>query len=997
MGRPLWKTKAGNLGTIQEQTFYQLQMEATDPDGGDVNYAIVAGSLPPGLVMYENGSILGNPKEIYYLRGVPQDVSEDVTSTFCCRATSTSTNQITDRTFSITVTGEDPPVITTPDQELARVLDGRFFSYQLEAIDLDNEPISWAITSGTLPGGLTLDPNTGIISGYVQPEVNLKVEGTVGWSSEGRWDEFPWQFGSSFLSKSYQFEVQATDGKSYDGARYTIYVYAQGNMRADNGDITIDDDEFLTADLEVNHTPVLLTKPSDLGTYAADNYFAYRFEAKDFDDDIVNFTLLVAASTGWDPLYDLSFAYPVMPSGHGHNPALIGQAGSFDAGLFDAGEFTLPPGLTLNTETGWLYGQIPSQVLGQIDYKFAIRVYKRDYPQYISGLTYFTMTLVNDLRYFISWDTDSDLGEIKTGAISEKFVSASNGLGRSLIYTLVYDDDVDTKLPQGLSLTSDGLIVGRPSFELTSYDKGATTFDVNVRQLGVLIGQTTFDREYDFKVKASDSNGELVAYRTFKITITPDSYGPYESLYLKSMPGLEDKEIVRQAISNTDVIPNEILYRNSDPYFGRSRDLRMLLLSGIKASTMTQYVQAMATNHYRKKFRFSDFKVARALNDDQSVAYEVVYAEILDDQMESNTVSAPNVIDFTGRIKRDTTVDTSKMIVDNNLDSLDGKSDKVVYPSSLINMRNKMIADLSLSVLEPLPRWMTSKQEDGRIIGWVPAVVVAYVKPGEGARVAFNIERNNSNINLVSFEVDRYILDNNLSKYYDATNGTYNESEVTTFDTEVSPFEEPVGIVDFAVSSPFNQIDGLTEEFVRNTLGGLDGINDTYEGKKIIFALQENYPGYILDENQGWTRNLNSWDDAGWEDTVNGWDHYEVIPGYIDSLDNSTENQRSGIWLITKDSGDLLRLELVTTVDAGQTVQVKYGVRYGGFIMRYGPLPKFDAGETVPRYEKYQPVDVAIATTFDNNMTRFINNISIYQDPDEDDKYLAFPRENIWA
>jgi len=974
MGKPLWKTKAGNLGTIQEQTFYQLQMEATDPDGGDVEYAIVAGSLPPGLVMYENGSIIGNPKELYYLRGVPQDVSEDVTSTFCCRATSSSTNQITDRTFSITVTGEDPPVITTPDQELARVLDGEFFSYQLEAIDLDNEPISWAITAGELPGGLTLDTNTGIISGYVQPEVNLKVEANVGWSSEGRWEEFPWDFGSSFISKSYQFEVQATDGKSYDGARYTIYVYAHGNMRADNGDITTDDDEFLTADLETKHTPVLLTRPADLGVYAADNYFAYRFEAKDFDDDIVNFTLLVAVNVGYD-----------------------NSINGFDSTLFDAGDFELPPGLTLNTETGWLYGQIPSQVLGQIDYKFALRVYKRDYPDYISGLTYFTMTLVNDLRYFISWDTPSDLGELKTGSISEKYVSASNGLGRNLIYTLVYDDDVDTKLPQGLSLNSDGLIVGRPSFEITAYDKGQTTFDVNVRQLGVLIGQTTFDREYVFKVKASDSNGELVAYRTFKLTLAPDGYGPYESLYLKSQPGLEDKEIVRQAISNTDVIPNEILYRNSDPYFGRSRDLRMLLLSGIKASTMSQYIQAMSTNHYRKKFRFSNFKVARALNDDQSVAYEVVYAEILDDQMENLNTSAPSMIDFTGRIKRDTTVDTSKMIVDTNLSSLDGRTDKIVYPSSLINMRNKMIEDLSLSVLEPLPRWMTSKQEDGRIIGWVPAVVLAYVKPGEGDKVAFNIERNNSNINLVSFEVDRYILDNNLSKHYDATSGTYDESLVTTFDSELGLFEEPVGIVDFAVSSPFNQIDGLTQSFVENVLGGLDGIIDTYEGKKIIFALQENYPGYILDENQGWTRNLNSWDDAGWEDTVNGWDHYEVIPGYIDSFDNSTVNQRSGIWEITKDSSNLFRLNLITVVDAGETVQVKYGVRYGGFIMQYGPLPKFDVGETVPRYEKYQPVQPGSATTFDNNMTRFINNISIYQDPDADDKYLAFPRENIWA
>jgi len=90
-------------------------------------------------------------------------------------------------------------------------------------------------------------------------------------------------------------------------------------------------------------------------------------------------------------------------------------------------------------------------------------------------------------------------------------------------------------------------------------------------------------------------------------------------------------------------------------------------------------------------------------------------------------------------------------------------------------------------------------------------------------------------------------------------------------------------------------------------------------------------------------------------------------------------------------------LELKTIVDLGVTVAIRNGGEYGGHLLRYGPNIIFSENETVPRYRKYSPILESIETVFDGGATRFVESISVYQEPDEGDKYLAFPRVNIWA
>ena len=976
MGKPVWVTEAGNLGTLEEGVFYELLMEAFDPDGGALEYQVIAGYMPPGLVMSERtGLIYGRPKDLYYVRGVPFDVKEDETSTFCCRLTSED-GQIADRTFSITITGQDAPTLITPEQELAKVFDGTYVDIQLEAQDLDNEPIVWSISKGNLPIGLTLNSNTGRITGYAEPVVSTASADTVGWSApNASWEEYLWDHSVAWINQNYQFTVEITDGKEYAQKTYTIFVLNKNLLTADLDTITADSEPLITADMDNKRAPALLTEPADLGIFEHDNYFAYQFKGIDFDNDQFEFGLISGDGNGFD--------------------SILGSG--FDSELFDQGGLSLPPGLTLNAETGWLYGYIRRQLTAQVEYNFAAYVYKKNDPTVRSNLVYFTVTVVSDLANAVIWQTPSNLGTIATGAISELAVESTNQLGYRINYSL----ESGSQLPQGLKLLDNGAIVGRSSFEYTSFDKGTTTFDFDIRELGARLPETTLDRTYTFTVKAASPGGELIAYRTFTVSIVPTSFAPYESLYLRANPAQADKDLFSSIAKNTDIIPSADVYRNGDPYFGRATDARLLLLSGLGVSSAEEYISAMSINHYRKTLKFDAPKVSKAYDINQNIIYEVLYYE-LNDYQETAQGSIRKSVDLRNKINRNVTVDDSNVTIDSVHYTMDGSGDRVVYPNSLINMRNQLINEIGLSNREILPQWMSNRQADGSIIGWKPVVVLAYMKPGTGERALFNLKRRTDlDQKLISFDFDRYIWDNNLSKNYNSATGEYLTSAETTFDRDQDwSVPDPVAAVDAALSLPFNQFDGRSTGFI-DALGGLDGLVNVYDGQTVIFAVQEQYSGYNEPED-GWIINNTFWDDNnGWDaSSTVGFDDYESVPGYAEKQSDPSNitNKRAGIWKFVRDtSNNILRLEFQREINQGETVFIRNGFTYGGRLLQYDELIQFDEGKTVPYYQDIEGLEYSTETTFDEGNTTFTTNITTYEDPDQSDKYLVFPRENVWA
>ena len=100
-----------------------------------------------------------------------------------------------------------------------------------------------------------------------------------------------------------------------------------------------------------------------------------------------------------------------------------------------------------------------------------------------------------------------------------------------------------------------------------------------------------------------------------------------------------------------------------------------------------------------------------------------------------------------------------------------------LYPNSLPNMRDQVAEVLGQDVNSSLlPLWMTSQQADGSTLGFTPAWVICYTKPGFSASIKRNIETlwvdpigNLYRLNLINFTLDRFTVDKVITYDYDKT------------------------------------------------------------------------------------------------------------------------------------------------------------------------------------------------------------------------------------
>jgi hypothetical protein len=121
---------------------------------------------------------------------------------------------------------------------------------------------------------------------------------------------------------------------------------------------------------------------------------------------------------------------------------------------------------------------------------------------------------------------------------------------------------------------------------------------------------------------------------------------------------------------------------------------------------------------------------------------------------------------------------------------------------------------------------MLSKQANGNVLGFTPAWVIAYTNPGQSGQVAYNIKTYFGNrLDLVDFEVDRYELDNLLTKNWDRAGQHWvpQPPTLTTFDYGITGFLDPwVNNSDDTV----NWINGNSE---------IVGWSNDYNGQPTIF------------------------------------------------------------------------------------------------------------------------------------------------------------------
>jgi len=714
---------------------------------------MIAGSLPAGMQVTTDGLLTGTPAE----------VAKRTLYTFVVRATAGTA--ITDRTFSLDVQGADAPTFTTVAGQLNKplstvyttdssstcdstlstadttgnvtVLDGSYIEYDIVATDSDTaagQNLVYEIVQGSLPPGVTMTTG-GKISGVV----GLTIDESYGPQGGYDFDPFPDYsaitpsdggsptaprniYDRTVVSKSrsvnYDFIVRVTDGVSSVDRNFNIFVHSADYWVVSNSNVTIDQtlvgSNHITMDLHTGRPPVFKTG-SDLGTFRHDNALVVKIDVEDFD-----------------PLQS-NLEYSI-------------QSGS------------LPPGVSIDINSGELYGQLARQSAVEITYTFTVRA-NRVVATGLNTFTdqEFTMQVIGQLDIGIAFTTPTVIGTLTADIPSLLSVEAvAEDTNRVLTYSVT-----SGSLPTGITLSEQGNFLG--------------TIDPS--------DFTDSTRAFTFTVTVSDQYQSAATSKEFTLNIEI----PYTQVEYGNMSGhatsFIDQNIFYSIGQDISINSPEYIFRPEDSNFGMKLKPDMLMMSGLEAQTLTAFQQQMEQNHAPKTLYFGDIKTAIA-KEGTTTKYEVVYIEIKDNLVNKNgeaisssiTLRDPVVKPMLG--PRASSMNATADYVDYEITTDGGLSfstsgSKVrfanqlsadlgfietVYPNAVANMRSRM-KSLGHKEWDYLPLWMkTTQAGDLAPLGYTKAVPICYCKPGTSALVKKRIEDKALVFKNISFTIDRYVV-----------------------------------------------------------------------------------------------------------------------------------------------------------------------------------------------------------------------------------------------
>ena len=193
------------------------------------------------------------------------------------------------------------------------------------------------------------------------------------------------------------------------------------------------DGSRLTMDFSANRRPVFRTG-SDLGTFRHDNAVVIKIDVEDFD-----------------PLQgDLEYSI---------------QSGA------------LPTGVSIDLNSGELYGQLARQSAVEVDYSFTVRA-NRVISTGVNVFTdqAFTMKVIGEIDIGIAFTTPTVIGTLKADVPSILFLEAvAEDTNRVLSYT-----KTSGSLPTGITLSSQGNLIGTIDPSDFADSTRAYTFTVSV-------------------------------------------------------------------------------------------------------------------------------------------------------------------------------------------------------------------------------------------------------------------------------------------------------------------------------------------------------------------------------------------------------------------------------------------------------------------------------------------------------------------------------------
>lgn len=655
------------------------------------SYSVISGKLPNGLTLTTNGIITGSPDPVL-------DISR---SRFVVRARNAL--NLIDNTFNVDVVGADDPEWSTAEGFLPvgilgeqYALNNQWVDYNLSASAVEaptGSQIRYYIADGggRLPPGLSLS-QAGKISGFIKDKLtfdsNIGADG--GYDTES-YDGYSYDHSAGFigtnsdltitgLPKIYQFRVTATDSIQSKERVFKIVVASTDILQYNSTSMPVG--IVISTTTNYIQYPQWI-KGSDLGTIRANN------------NQILDVTVYDGA-----PLVG-TITY-----------AIINGEDIYTR---------LPNGLYLSTSTGYIHGFVPYQPAYTTNYSLTIDATKHDRNtgQMATVTNVFSLAVKGEVESTIEWVSDTSLGMIEEGIISEIAVVARQVQSD---YNLKYRKKSGS-LPSGLTLERDGSISGQ-----ADYGSAGT---------------------YTFTVIVSDVYELSAIERQFSLTVNEYDNKEYTKIWVRPFLSQDKRTAYGEFIANEFTFDSKLIYRHFDTNFGVQADIKMILEFGIERVNLADYVSALKENFYRKRFYFGDIKVAIAKDQQGNVLYEVVYLDIVDNLVNNQGKSVNPVIHY---------------------------KNEIYYPNSTDNMRKRLetiVLDDYTYIgvnLDTTPKFMTTPQTGYyKPTDYIRAVPICYALPGQGSKIVSRIKLSKFDFKTLDFEVDRLIvqnsLDNSTAKY----------------------------------------------------------------------------------------------------------------------------------------------------------------------------------------------------------------------------------------
>ena len=388
----------------------------------------------------------------------------------------------------------------------------------------------------------------------------------------------------------------------------------------------------------------------------------------------------------------------------------------------------LPLGLTLDTNSGYLYGHINAQTNYKQSYKIPITATKvsKFIGSSTSVVNTFTLTVLQSNADVITWSSDTNLGTILAGEPSNLHVVATHIQTQ---YPLVYSQvgPTGTLLPAGLTLTTNGDIIG------STTASGTYTITV-VATTGTIYNDGTWastvaNGVYTTAVSTAES---------FIFTVQGTTL-PYTNIYASPLMPSAQRAAYNTFINNTSVFPASLIYRADDLNFGIQPKIKVYLEYGIQElNSSTDYVSALQENFYKEQLYFGPVSSITAIDANGNAVYDVVYVPVSDQHSSLHSIQV---------------------------------NGKTYYPGSLNNMKSNLEGLISGTISvdpELLPLWQQTAINSG--LGFINGVVICYANAKQGSKIVsrINSSANTSgfNFNQLKFTIDRIIVERMLNTVY---------------------------------------------------------------------------------------------------------------------------------------------------------------------------------------------------------------------------------------